>query len=157
MFLHYFTVDCPIGCGENSVKEKIFDNCVIPQFEKQIIEISLILDNDIPFGFGIYQIDSPQSDWCKKEGWGFIREFYIDKAYRKKGHGLSLVNSIQQALWSKGAENIYLTSDDAIEFWKAIGYTDTGDIESNGNTILVKNKTIFEKDVDVKHMIIWDQ
>jgi len=45
-----------------------------------------LLDDKI-IGFVNYQIDTLDSDWCEREGWGFIREIYVDKTLRGKGLG----------------------------------------------------------------------
>ncbi len=49
----------------------------------------------------MYQIDSPKSDWCQKEGFGFIREIYINEELRNQGLGKILVDYAERFLKSK--------------------------------------------------------
>ena len=57
------------------------------QCADRIIQLDLAMDEACCVGFSVYQIDTEKSDWCKRPGWGFIREFYVVPAYRKGGTG----------------------------------------------------------------------
>lgn len=97
----------------------------------------LCLDN-VPIGFIMYQIDSPKSNWCEKEGWGFIREMYIRKEYRKLGLGKKLATHAENELKKLAVPSIYLTSSNDA-FWLSVGYVVTDEIcEKNNNHILIK-------------------
>lgn len=90
-------------------------------------------------GFINYQIDTKESDWCEKEGWGLIREIAIGKNMRKNGLGKRLVLSTEKKLKKLGAKNIYLTSDEAKDFWLNCEYLDSGEYSKvNGDNIYIK-------------------
>lgn len=120
---------------EEIIREKLLDH-ILGYCEKDIIRVAVAVHDGTPVGFSIYQIDRPESDWCKREGWGFIREFYIAPACRKLGFGTALAEFTVRELEKMGAEGIYLTSDDAIPFWESCGFRDTGEKCSNGLNIL---------------------
>ena len=91
-----------------------------------------------PIGFIMYQVDSPKSNWCEKEGYGFIREMYIRKDHRKQGYGKILVAHAENELKKLSVPHIYLTSSND-DFWLSVGYADTGEVcEKNDNNILIK-------------------
>lgn len=108
------------------------------QWETGIIQILLVYDQQTPIGFSVYQIDSPASDWCKRPGWGFIREFYVMPAFRKRGTGRELAACTEAALRAMGAKNLYLTSDQAVPFWQCCGWQLTQELCSNDQYILEK-------------------
>lgn len=92
-------------------------------------------------GFIIAQIDTPKSDWCKREGWGFIRECFVRPDFRRRGIARSLVSKVEKDIIDAGAKDIYLTSDEeAIAFWQSVGYLDSGSVyEKNMQKIYVKS------------------
>ena len=108
------------------------------QWENGTIQILLAFDRQTPIGFSIYQIDAPDSNWCQRPGWGFIREFYVIPAYRKQGIGKRLAAHTEAVLRAMGAEHLYLTSDQAIPFWQRCGWRLTGEPSSNDQYILEK-------------------
>ncbi|MCL2407608.1 MAG: GNAT family N-acetyltransferase [Defluviitaleaceae bacterium] len=104
-----------------------------------IIFIDILHLDNTPIGFIEYQVDSPESDWYEKEGCGCIREMYIQKEHRGRGYGKFLAVHAGDELRKLGVPYIYLTADDAIDFWLSAGYTDTGEIcDKNGGKILIK-------------------
>ncbi len=111
---------------------------VLGQWEKEIIRIDLCLAEDAPAGFVLYQIDAPESDWCKRPGWGFIREFYIVPQQRRKGCGRALVAHAVDALREAGAKRLYLTSDSAAAFWMRCGFTDEGAAADGTHTLSMR-------------------
>lgn len=101
--------------------------------------LDLLFLDSAPTGFILYQVDSPKSDWCEREGCGCIREMYIHKDYRKQGYGRMFVAHVENQLNKLSVPLIYLTSDDVINFWLRVGYTDTGEIcVKNNCNILIK-------------------
>lgn len=98
-------------------------NFLIAQHEKRIVSILIAFKENIPVGFAVYQVDTKDSDWCKRAGWGFIREFYIQKNLRRIGIGRFLATEVEQQLLSQNIKRIYLTTDNALEFWLRCGYT----------------------------------
>ena len=104
-----------------------------------VVSIDLAMSGPDAVGFVIYQIDAPQSDWCERPGWGLIREMFVAPNWRKQGWGRRLASHAEQALELRGATNIYLTTDDALEFWLSLGYTNTNQIcQRNEGLILTK-------------------
>ena len=134
--VHYMT---ELNCGipEDIIREKLAD-FIDSQWEAGIIRVDLAMQEDCCIGFSVYQIDTPESDWCKRPGWGVIREFYIKPAFRSRGTGTVLACHTQQALYKMGAEQLYLTSDDAVPFWQHCGWQLTQTLCSNGQYILEK-------------------
>ena len=128
-------LDC--GIPEEIIRGKLAD-FIDNQWESGIIRIDLLMEKDICAGFSVYQVDSPESDWCKRPGWGFIREFYIDPSFRKTGMGRKLAEHTEVTLRTMGAEQLYLTSDGAIPFWLACGWKLSEEVCSNGQSILEK-------------------
>ena len=91
-----------------------------------------------PVGFVMYRVDHPESDWCEKEGFGFIREMYIRKDQRKHGYGKMLANHSENELKKLSVPYVYLTSSNDA-FWLGVGYTDTGEVcDKNNLNILIK-------------------
>ena len=129
-FLHALESDIP----EDIVRGKLMD-MILNQWEQTILHIAIAIE-DFPIGFSIYQIDTPDSDWCKREGWGCIREFYVAPGHRNQGIGTALAEYSAQQLQQLGADRIYLTADDAIPFWLRLGYRDTKKPCSNGLNFL---------------------
>lgn len=108
------------------------------QCSERIILMDLAMENSDCIGFSVYQIDSPESDWCKRPGWGFVREFYIAPAYRKNGTGRDLARHTEIQLCALGAKKLYLTSTEAVPFWQKCGWSLTETLCSNGQYILEK-------------------
>ena len=128
-------LDCDVP--EHIIRGKLAD-FIETQCESGHIHIGLAWDGQDPAGFAVFQIDKPESDWCKRPGWGFIREFYIKPEYRAKGLGAHLATYTEEALKKLGAEKLYLTSGPAAGFWEKCGWKDTGEFCSNDLTILEK-------------------
>ena len=131
MFTTYFIDDLKHDLPPAIIENRICD-FILGQLEKGIVRLDLALLSGRPVGFVLYQIDTPQSDWCKRENWGFIRELYIEKAYRMTGYGKRLAAHAERRLCKMGAKEIYLMPDEnARDFWRACGYTEepSGDCE----------------------------
>ena len=103
--------------------------------------VYLARENRALCGFIIAQIDSEGKDWCKRPGWGFIRELYVLPGHRGKGIAGKLVRRAEASMLQGGASRVYLTTD-LTDFWEAMGYTDSGEIyEGNGGKIYEKELT----------------
>ena len=137
MLITYFNDDMKCNWSSEFIEDKIL-RLFEEKWSKEILYIDLLEENKQIIGFAIYQIDTPQSDWCKKEGWGFIREVYIQKDYRKQDYGYELVKNIEWCLKSKKVKDIYLNADDAIAFWNKCGYINTNEVNVDGMYILIK-------------------
>lgn len=137
LFCTYFESDLQTICEHDILMSKLCP-FILGQWQKGIIHIRLAVEDSKLLGFSIYQIDTKESDWCKRPGWGFIREFCVAKEHRRRGIGRMLAADSEKQLAQMGAENIYLTSMDAVEFWRKCGYSDTKELCSNDNYILTK-------------------
>lgn len=137
LFYSYFNNDFRIEIS----MEQAEDICrrIIESTKKKITSLEIITKDLVMIGFCIYQVDSTLSDWCEKEGWGCIREFFIVDDERDKGYGKKLIMSIESKLKELGAEKCYLTSDEAGSFWIKCGYLDSGE-NSVGNSDLIYTK-----------------
>ncbi len=122
---------------EEIIRGKLAD-IIDRQCESGIIRVDLAIEGAACIGFSVYQIDSPDSDWCKRPGWGFIREFYVLPACRKQGTGKKLSEHTEQELRSMGAGQLYLTATDAAPFWQKCGWMLTEALCSNDQYILEK-------------------
>lgn len=108
------------------------------QKQEGIIDIFGVFHHHILIGFIQIQIDKPESDWCERVGWGFIRELYIHPKYRRKQFGKQLVQYVEEYLTHKGVPAIYLTADKDFTFWKKMGYTENGICQENDLVIYEK-------------------
>lgn len=136
MLVEYFIRELQSDVPEDIIRDKLLPH-IQRYVEKGIVHVSIAVEES-PIGFSIYQIDSEESDWCKRPGWGFIREFWISKACRSKGYGRILAEYTEHQLRALGAEQLYLTSDDAVGFWKKCGWRNSHELCSNGLEILTK-------------------
>lgn len=78
-------------------------------------------DNGEVAGFLQFQI-TEFSNWFFTEPFGFIREFWIAPAYRKRGYGGELLRLAEAYFAEHGAYRALLTADTAIEFYLSRGY-----------------------------------
>lgn len=126
---------------DSDIPEAILRERLLPHIlslhKKHTIYVDLLFADGKAFGFSIYQIDTPESDWCKRPGWGFIREFYILPQYRRQGFGKQLALHTEQRLKALGAKMLYLTSGSG-GFWTKCGWMKTDAVCSNGLSILEK-------------------
>ncbi len=139
LFFRYAREDLGDGHGEDILKNKIGDGVFLQNWERGINCIALAFVDSEPAGFAIYQVDSEESDWCKRPGWGFIREFCVVPPCRRKGVGRALAAYAEKAL-APETDRFYLTAHDrnAAGFWTACGYRETGEIDKNGGSIMEK-------------------
>ena len=137
MFNEYFLKDLKIYITAKELENICVD--ITRSVHTGILFLDLPIQNDIPKGFIIYQIDSSKSDWCEKEGYGFIREVFVVPDARKYGIGRRLVMHAEEKLYELMALRIYLTSDESGDFWHAMGYCESGEISTiNNDPIFIK-------------------
>jgi len=138
MFASYFRGDFKIDISDESL-EKLC-NKISESILSGVLLLDLLKVNGRCVGFINSQVDSPKSDWNEREGWGFIRETYVEKHYRGKGLGLKLVENAESNFLKMNIKYVYLTSDDSEKFWLSCGYKLTGDISKiNKDPIFVKH------------------
>lgn len=81
------------------------------------------------------------SNWFFDEPFGFIREFWVAPAYRRKGFGKTLLRLAEAYFAEHGAFRSILTADDAVEFYLANGYRKAPGIRAK-NKMEVLAKTL---------------
>ena len=98
-------------------------------------------ENLIGFLYG--KIDAPHHKGYKKVGYGYIMEFYVLPAYRRKGYGRQMFYHLQKLFENTGTKRMYLTADQVTgkPFWRSLGFTATGEISPENN------QEIYEKEI----------
>jgi len=109
-FCHYFIKETKANLTKEYIIEKIVDAEISKGIKEGWCLIDLVICDDMPVGFIIYQIDSEKSDWNERPGEGFVREFYISEAFRRKGLGSFLLDHVERVLKEMNAKEVYLTS-----------------------------------------------
>lgn len=138
LFCTYFESD--LGTiGEHDILMNKLCPFILDELKRGIVRQRLAVEGDTVIGFSEFQIDAEESDWCKRPGWGCIREFCVAKEYRGKGIGTALALDSENQLVQMGVKDIYLTSDTAVGFWEKCGYTDTHELCSNDCYIMTKS------------------
>lgn len=80
--------------------------------------------------------------WFLKERWGFIREFWIAKGFRRQGHGTELLSLAEKYFKDEGIHRIVLTAEEnEQQFYLNRGYKICESIEAK-NKIAVSVKDI---------------
>ena len=143
MLSAYFDEICADKPEDNIPKQylpRILDT-IIDETKKYELWAYMCVLGAEKIGFCIFQIDTKENPLCKREGWGFIREFYIASAYRREGYATRMCTMAENVLREKGAEDIYLTANAKTgePFWRAMGYVYAGGCDDkNGNKIYEK-------------------
>lgn len=140
MFATYFREDLKIDISDDQADEICSD--IIHKALEGVTSLDIMSVDGEAAGFIFYQIDSPDSDWCERPGWGFIREIFIKYKLRGMGLGSDFVTHTEQKLYHKGAERIYLTSDESGTFWTICGYVQSEDVSR------INHCPIYEKYVE---------
>ncbi len=137
MFSTYFREDFKIEISD--AKINVICSEIAESVARKITWMDMLLVDSNLAGFIYYQIDNPESDWCEREGWGFIREIYIKSNMRGRGLGTKLVAGAEKELYNKGVRYIYLTSDEMGQFWNFCGYKKTDKLSD------INHDPIYEK------------
>ncbi|MCD8040850.1 MAG: GNAT family N-acetyltransferase [Clostridia bacterium] len=118
MFMVYYL---ELGCEENGAH--LAEEYVIPDMLAGLLRVDIIEEDGNICGFCIYQTDSKENEWNFKEGFGDIREIYIESDCRKKGLGKFILYTAEMKLKESGVKEIYTLADgDAAGFFAACGY-----------------------------------
>lgn len=113
---------------------------ILRQLQAGVIRLDIAVRKGVLNGFILYQIDSPKSDWCKKPGWGCIREFCILPAAHRQGIGRELLTHAERQLKEQGASQVYLQSFPAADgFYEKCGYADSGETGVHDQKIYIKS------------------
>lgn len=124
LFAEYYA---ELGCDDNT--GHLVDEYIIPDLIAGLIGVDLIYDGE-PVGFAIRQIDDIDNEWCYREGWGDIREIYIEPSRRRCGLGKFLLYTEELKLKEAGANKTYcLPAKGAESFFEVCGYTKTDEYD----------------------------
>ena len=129
----YFSQDCNLTLTQDQLGR--WCDTLARQAAAQIVFLNILTVDNAPQGFILYQVDSPESDWCIKKGYGFIRELYVAADLRDAGYGKALVSHAESQLKQHGVPGVYLTADvdESMGFWTKMGYHGTGEICRENN------------------------
>lgn len=109
-------------------------------FDRHLV---LCYDNDTPIGFFHCKVDHIGHRGYIKPEYGYIMEFYVTPAFRRKGYGKAMFQHMESLFYAHGVQRMYLTSDPVTgkPFWKALGFISTGETSPENGL------KIYEKDV----------
>lgn len=136
-FIDYNNNDLRMQEEDPRITDQVLREKIVPLFigvqERGAGSIALCYVNGVCAGFVCFQVDSEQSDWCKRPGWGLIREFRIAPEFRRQGCGKALAAYAVDRLRER-ADRLYLTAHDAaaVSFWETCGFLSTGVVNENG-------------------------
>lgn len=133
----YLRDDLNIEIEDDQVEDIL--KLIETQMAEDISEVAVAQKGNEIVGFVNYQIDSKKSDWCFREGWGTIREIFVDKRHRLEDTGKSLVEYAENRLFNWGADKVYLTSDVHNSFWENLKFTET-EVTCEKNKLIVYEK-----------------
>lgn len=121
--------------GYNQIKDRIDEifTWFLEDMRHQDSWVFVGRNHEQIMGFIFAQIDQPNKSWCKRQGWGLIRETYVVPSQRGRGFAKALVAHAEAAMTEAGATKFYLTTDDTFDFWQAVGYIDSGEVEPANN------------------------
>lgn len=123
LFIAYYE---ELGCEDEPCH--LFDEYVLPDLKENLFSVAVTEEDEKLIGFVIYQIDTPENEWCFKEGYGDIREIYISPSLRNTGVGSKLLTFAENRLTQNGVKATYvLPTEETENFFTANGYGDNGD------------------------------
>lgn len=142
-FIDYNNNDLRMQEEDPRITSEVLREKIVPLFigvqERGAGSIALCYGGGVCAGFVCFQVDSEQSDWCKRPGWGLIREFRIAPEFRCRGFGRALAEYAEKKLRER-TDRLYLTAHDeaALKFWAACGFSATGEVNKNGTYTMIK-------------------
>lgn len=138
MFVDYFVNDFGAPFPEEMIREKIVADFRSLNARGIAPTLLAIDDEGDVAGFVTFQVDSEDSDWNDRPGWGFIRETHVNRGWRRHGVGTALVGIACNVMKQSGATDVYLTTEGPFEFWENTGWKRSGEAAPNGGEILTK-------------------
>lgn len=139
-------------CGKKTFY-KLFDSIVSSACENKTKHFIVMESDKDLIGFALIETSSTDVVTIPYS-YGAVNDFYISPKYRRKGYGRILNNHIENIFKDSGTNTILLTPDpvSGIDFWKAMGYCDTG-IHQGWGRHFVYIKHLTEKDVEIENAI----
>lgn len=114
----------------DSFIQYLFDLCV-----REKISGCIAYEN-VPVGFVLWNIDTPDGVFSNKPGYGTILEIGITHDHRGQGLGRQLAAYAESQMEVTGC---YVCAYGPAErFWEKCGYLDSGEIAQNGLKLYVK-------------------
>lgn len=114
---YYAELGCDDDCGH------LLDEYILPDVLAGLVKCDILEENGKACGFVLYQIDDIDNEWNLKEGWGDIREIFVDSDHRQNGLGKFVLYTAEMKLKESGADKCYcLPFENAIPFFTACGY-----------------------------------
>jgi GNAT superfamily N-acetyltransferase len=65
--------------------------------------------------------------WTEQPDWVYLRQFFVDRDYRRSGIGSQAVRVLADEVWPVGKRirvDALIGNRPALEFWRAVGFTD---------------------------------
>lgn len=125
---------------------------VIARWIKSIIQmqgerdrhLELCYDGSTLIGFLYGKVDHPEHKGFIKVGYGYIMEFFVLSAYRRKGYGKEMYIRLEKLFGQDGVKRMYLTADPITgkPFWESLGFVNTGE-KSPENNLEIYEKQVF--------------
>lgn len=84
-FARYVREDLKETFSDEILYEEIWRGIFVSGLEKGLLSIALPMLNGEPVGLLVYQVDTPESDWCKREGWGLSASFASCQGFAERG------------------------------------------------------------------------
>lgn len=133
-----------LGCDDDV--PHLIEEYVLPDLLAGLISVDILQDGQEYAGFVIYQKDDIDNDWNFKEGWGDIREIYVEPARRRQGLGKFLLYTAEMKLKEGGAEKCYcLPADGAEKFFTACGYARANEYSEELDTFVYEKLDLNNK------------
>lgn len=139
-------------CGKKTFYN-LFDSIVSSACENKTKHFIVMESDKDLIGFAL--IETASTDVVDiPYRYGEINDFYISPRYRRKGYGRILNSHIESIFKSDGVNTVLLSPDpvSGIDFWKAMGYCDTG-LHQGWGRHLVYIKHLTERDVEIENAI----
>lgn len=109
----------------------LFERCIAGEI------FGCIAVEESPIGFALWNVDSAESPFSNKPGYGTILEIGVSADCRGRGMGVQLVRYAESAM---DVSQYYVCAyGPAEQFWKKCGYADSGELAENGLKLMTKN------------------
>ncbi len=113
-----------LGCDEDT--EHLLDEYVVADLKAGLLSVYLLDEGEKTVGFVIFQTDRAENEWCKKAGWGDVRELYVEPSSRGKGLGKFMLLTAEMFLRESGAKDCYCLPAEGTEaFFLSCGYAES--------------------------------
>ena len=128
---------------EPTALSKWTDNIISKSKNNAFRILKLCYISNKVIGFLIAKIDKSDDKGFRKDGYGYIMEFYVLPEYRRKGYGRQMYFHLEEFFKANRVKKMYLTADPIIgkPFWESLGFISTGEISPENN------QAVYEKNI----------